>query len=462
MEPSLLCMFKKILERLPLSKTSHPYIIAWVDRYLAFKSEEGGAPATIENPEPVCAERNTLDGILRFYAAVEKSGKYLEWQREQGLIALYIYYDITHESKDVTKWPLPIPHYIKMCISDAKSDEYAMPKSVTKTNLTPRDGPPKINITRWLNGISEKIRTLHYSPKTEKAYREWAARFLRFHFPKEPEHLLFPDVEAFISHLALERQVSAKTQNQALHAILFLFKHVLGREPEGYLEFSKAKIPQRLPQVLTKDQVRLLLEQMSGTTKMMAMIAYGAGLRLSECISLRIKDVNLETSIITVRHGKGGKDRVTPLPQKVSTMLRDHIKTVQELHEHDLGQGFGSVSLPGALGLKYQNAHREWPWQYLFPASKLAVEPATQRVVRHHIHETVLQKAVRAAAMKAGFPSGTCVHTLRHSFATHLLESGYDIRTVQELLGHTDVATTMIYTHVLNKPGCPVRSPIDF
>lgn len=201
---------------------------------------------------------------------------------------------------------------------------------------------------------------------------------------------------------------------------------------------------------------------MTGMTKIMATIAYGAGLRLSECLSLRIQDLNLEHALITVRHGKGGKDRVAPLPLRIIPEIKEHIGKVKLLHDTDLKEGFGATKLPDALERKYPSAHREWPWQFLFPASKLAAQPRTKRIVRYHIHESVLQKAIRAAARETGLPSGTSVHTLRHSFATHLLEAGYDIRTVQELLGHSDVSTTMIYTHVLNKPGCTVKSPVDF
>jgi len=474
--------FNLLLEKLSIYPKIRPYISDWADRFLDFMnrcersrtektSTETSSQATT-GLQTMVQKRDMIEYIKEYYHTIDSDRAIPAWRKERVALALYIYYNIASKSKNITDWPLPLSGYIRNRVTGFHHEtlERDEPEASRPTANEHHAGAPaeksafvsKNELNKWLDLISEKIRILHYSWKTEKTYREWNARFIKFHASKEPEHLLDSDIEKFISYLAQTRNVAAKTQNQALHAVLFFYKHVLGRELECRLEFSRAKAPQRLPQVLTKKQVLLLLDQMSGRTKLMAMIAYGGGLRLSECISLRIKDVNLSTSVITVRHGKGGKDRVTPLPQKVLQMLKTQIESVKKLHDHDLAQGFGSVSIPGALGRKYQEVHKEWGWQYLFPAANYSVEPSTKRVVRHHIHESVLQKAVRAAAAKAGFPSGTCVHTLRHSFATHLLEAGYDIRTVQELLGHSDVSTTMIYTHVLNKPGCPVRSPIDF
>lgn len=474
MDPKKVAQFKHALEALPISPRTHVYIIRWADRFLDFTQtprffpKETPLPATAlqtqTNKMKMQSDDDRLLAVMKqYYDGIEKDENLPKWIKEQVQIALYIYFSISTVSKKSEKWPLPLPAYLQRHGPQAQKSGSIMTSEATvepekegmKACLSAR------TINSWLQKISMKIRTLHYSWKTEKAYREWNARFMRFHSTKDPQHLLETDIEKFITYLAQVRNVASKTQNQALHAVLFFFKHVLGRDLQGRLEFAKAKVPQRLPQVLTKKQVVDILSKMSGIPKLMATIAYGAGLRLSECLSLRVQDVNLETCVITVRHGKGGKDRVSTLPRKVVEPLRQHLVSVKKIHESDLAQGFGSVSLPGALGVKYPEAHKEWGRQYIFPASRLCVEPSTKRIVRHHIHESVLQKAVRAAAQKAGLPSGTCVHTFRHSFATHLLEAGYDIRTVQELLGHSDVATTMIYTHVLNRPGIAVRSPAD-
>jgi integron integrase len=289
----------------------------------------------------------------------------------------------------------------------------------------------------------------------------WIKRFILFHGKRHPAVLGKPEVEAFLTSLAVERNVAASTQNLALSAILFLYREVLEAPLPWLGEVVRAKKPQRLPTVLSRQEVKAVLARTDGTPGLMLQLLYGTGMRLMECARLRVKDVDFGMSQITVRDGKGGKDRVTMLPQALAQPMRLHLVQVKALHESDLAAGFGSVWLPDALALKYPNAARSWPWQYVFPAAGLSKDPRSGERRRHHVDEKQLQRQIRKAAMAAGIGKPVSPHTLRHSFATHLLESGYDIRTVQELLGHSDVSTTMIYTHVLNKGGRGVLSPLD-
>lgn len=316
--------------------------------------------------------------------------------------------------------------------------------------------PPR----RLLDQMRDALRTQHYSVRTEDAYVAWAKRFILFHDKRHPKDMREPQIEAFLTHLALERKVAASTQNQALSAILFLYRQVLSIDV-GSVDAVRAHRPQRLPTVLTRGEVMRVINAMTGTPQLMARLLYGSGLRLLECVRLRVKDVDFEQRSVTVRDGKGEKDRVTMLPESVITTLQGHLMRVEQLHTQDLAAGMGAVYLPYALEAKYSNASREWCWQYVFPAKSLSVDPHIGVKRRHHVHESSLQKAVQAAALLAGIVNKpVSPHTLRHSFATHLLENGYDIRTVQELLGHKDVKTTMIYTHVLNTSQA-VRSPLD-
>ena len=312
-----------------------------------------------------------------------------------------------------------------------------------------------------LTRLRTAMRTRHYSLRTERAYEHWIRRFVTFHRPNAPRELGPEAVKEYLEYLAEERQVSASTQNQALNALVFLYEQVL-EEPLGTIgEFTRAKRPKRLPVVLNREEVNRLLDALTGTSRLMAGLLYGSGLRLMECVRLRVKDVDFAQHQIVVRDGKGQKDRVTMLPQRFQPPLREHLARVKEQHAHDLTRGFGAVYLWPALERKYPGAPRAWIWQYVFPSSRLSVDPRSGKVRRHHVHENALQRAVTQAAFKVGLTKPVSCHVLRHSFATHLLEGGYDIRTVQELLGHADVSTTMIYTHVLNKPGMAVRSPAD-
>lgn len=317
--------------------------------------------------------------------------------------------------------------------------------------------PPK----KLLDQMRDVLRLKHYSIRTEEAYVDWCRRYILFHNKRHPQDMGRAEVEAFLTHLAVHENVAASTQNQALCALQFLYREVLHQELEGPLAPIRAKKPGRLPTVLTKPEALRVIGLMSGTPQLMAKLLYGSGLRLMECVRLRVKDLDFEMRQLIVRDGKGMKDRVTMLPDALVSFLQEHLQRVKLLHESDLAQGYGNVYLPYALERKYPNASREWIWQYVFPSDRLSIDPRSGLTRRHHLDENTLQKAVRQAALKASIDKHVTCHTFRHSFATHLLESGYDIRTVQELLGHKDVQTTMIYTHVLNKGALAVRSPLD-
>lgn len=314
---------------------------------------------------------------------------------------------------------------------------------------------------RLLEQVRNKIRLKHYSIRTEQAYLDWIKRFILFHGKRHPKDLGGSEVEAFLTHLAVAGKVAASTQNQAKSALLFLYREVLAQELPWLDGVEQAKTSKRLPVVLTQEEVHAVLSRLTDTNWLMASLLYGAGLRLMECVRLRVKDVEFVRKEILVRDGKGFKDRVTMLPQALVTPLRAHVAKVKALHTAELRNGLGSVHLPYALAKKYPNAAREWPWQYVFPAAKPSRDPRSGVVQRHHVSEQALQRAVKQAVRDADLSKPATPHTLRHSFATHLLQGGYDIRTVQELLGHSDVSTTMIYTHVLNKGGKAVVSPLD-
>ena len=316
-------------------------------------------------------------------------------------------------------------------------------------------------MSELLTQMRSALRSRHYSVRTEKAYCLWAKRYIRYHGLRHPTELGEPEINAFLTHLAVERQVSASTQNQALAALLFLYRHVLGRPPGDLGEVVRARRSRHLPVVLTRDEVRSLLPRLQGDVWLIGSLLYGAGLRLNECLCLRVQDIDFAQVEITVRDGRGGKDRVTVLPHSVVGPLHEHLSRVKRLHDCDLAAGWGTVALPDAIGRKYPTAATDWRWQWVFPQRGRWRDPETGGQGRHHIHETVVQRAVTAAVRASGMTKRASCHTLRHSFATHLLESGYDIRTIQELLGHKDVRTTMIYTHVLNRGGLGVRSPAD-
>ena len=315
---------------------------------------------------------------------------------------------------------------------------------------------------KLLDLVRETLRLKHYALRTEEAYVHWIRRFILFHNKRHPREMGMPEIRAFLAHLATEEHVAASTQTQALSALLFLYRQVLHQELDPLdLDAIRAQKPKRLPTVLTRAEVQRVLAQMTGIHLLMARLLYGSGLRLMECLRLRVKDVDFELHQITVRDGKGAQDRVTMLPESVIPALRDQLTHGRALHEQDLANGYGCVFLPDALERKYPNACKEWGWQYVFPSERISRDPRGEMLRRHHLDESGLQKAVRAAAKAAGIAKPVGPHTFRHSFATHLLEAHYDIRTVQELLGHKDVKTTMVYTHVLNRGPLAVKSPLD-
>lgn len=326
--------------------------------------------------------------------------------------------------------------------------------------------PPK---KKLLNQVRDVIRLKHYSIRTEETYIYWIKRFIFFHNPRlrqgevkrHPRDMTASEVEQFLTHLAVKERVSASTQNQALSAILFLYREVLKQDLALPIRSIRAKEPKHLPTVLTKDEVRRVLNQLSGTYRLMAQLLYGSGLRLMECVRLRVKDIDFAHRAIIVSDGKGEQDRITVLPDSLIAPLQEHLQRVKRLHDEDLARGYGTVYLPYALERKYPNANREWGWQYVFPSDRLSTDPRSGKTQRHHLDESGLQKAVRQAARRAKIVKPVSCHTFRHSFATHLLQNGYDIRTVQELLGHKDVKTTMIYTHVLQRGGYAVHSSLD-
>ena len=314
---------------------------------------------------------------------------------------------------------------------------------------------------RLLDQVRQLIRIRHYSIRTEETYVQWIRRYIVFHGKRHPKDMGSEELTQFLSDLAIRGKVSASTQNQALNAILFLYRDVLQIQLPWLENVQRAKKPQHLPVVLTRNEVRAVLAQLEGTPWLMAGLLYGSGLRLLECLRLRVKDLEFQPPQIIVRDAKGQKDRITALPHKLIDPLRSHLAKTKHLHEKDVNDGYGHVYLPFALARKYPSADREWGWQYVFPSSRRSIDPRSNVERRHHAAEDALQRAVKQAIRSAGIVKPASVHTLRHSFATHLLESGYDIRTVQELLGHSDVRTTMIYTHVLNRGGKGVVSPLD-
>jgi integron integrase len=320
---------------------------------------------------------------------------------------------------------------------------------------TLQHGPKLLELFR------EAMRVRHYSKRTEDTYCAWVKRYVHFHNMRHPKEMGEPEINAFLTHLAVAEKVSASTQNQALSALLFLYRNVIGKEVGDLGHVIRARKPIHLPVVLTREEVKALLDQLSGDKWLMASLMYGSGLRLMECLRLRVQDIDFSRNEIMVRDGKGAKDRISMLPESLKKPLGDHLKNVKSMHDKDLADGWGRVLLPGALDRKYPNAPSEWRWQWVFPQENRWVNTKTGEEGRHHIDESLIQKAVKMAAFHAQLIKRATCHTFRHSFATHLLEAGYDIRTIQELMGHKDVSTTMIYTHVLNKGGHGVKSPVD-
>lgn len=415
-----------------------------------FKWYQGWVDSFVRNAKDTPLTSRSPRDVRVFLAGLEGRPNVKPWQVRQACEALQILF-VDHLkvawARDWPKGALP-----PQGEGEGTEDEFR------------DDTPPSVlqpQLEEVIGRVRKEIRLRHYSIRTEQAYLGWVRRFIAFHRFQHPKDLGAPAVKEYLEFLVEAREVSANTQRQALNALVFLYDKAL-ETPLGALgEFTRAKKPKRLPVVLSREEVTALLDALEGTLALMAGLLYGSGLRLMEAVRLRVKDVDFDLGQIMVRDGKGRKDRVTVLPMRYRDLLIAHLERVKELHREDLAKGLGMVYLPPALARKYPNAGSEWGWQYAFPSRRLSVDPRSGAVRRHHANESSLQKGVREAARRAGLTKPVSPHTLRHSFATHLLEAGSDIRTVQELLGHADVSTTMIYTHVLNKPGLAVKSPAD-
>ena len=398
-------------------------------------------------------ERNSRD-IEEYLRSIAKQRKARPWQVDQARDAIRILYH------DFLSIPLPVPANTVANTPHIDSGEIHRRQTFEDATVDPERFEARFG--KLISQIRSEIRYRHYAIRTEHSYISWVKRFLWFHKLKPAESLGTSEIKAYLEYLAVVRDISASTQNQALNALVFLYTQVLKTDPGDFSDFVRAKKRPKLPVVLTKKEIRMLFEKLSGVEHLAAGLLYGAGLRLMECIRLRIKDVDLEKHQIIVRNGKGSKDRVTLLPDRFSPALAEQIRYARDIFEKDLKEGSDGVYIWPSLDRKNPGAAKDWIWQYVFPSASLSVDPRSRKVRRHHLHASTIQKAVKRAAKSAGLPKPVSPHTLRHSFATHLLENGYDIRTVQELLGHADVATTMIYTHVLNRPGMAVKSPADF
>ncbi len=398
-------------------------------------------------------ERSAAD-IHKFLLELSIQPGIQPWQIQQAEKALFFLY------QDFLKQDLGLDAAQSLVPTEEKEIPGTNPPSKFKDPVILKT-EEKTRLSQYLDRLRSALRVRHYSIRTERAYEQWVSRFLTYYKGKSPGSLDADDIQGYLNYLAEKRKVAASTQNQALNAVVFFFKEVLKRDPGDFSDFVRAKQPTNVPEVLTRSEIEKLLDTMTGINQLMAGLLYGAGLRLMECIRLRVKDIDFETRRLTIRDGKGRKDRLTMLPERFQSSLEQQLGKVGAIYQADLKKGVAGVYIWPGLGRKYPNAAREWIWQYVFPSSRLSVDPRSHTTRRHHVHPSSLQKAVKNAAARAGLPKRVTCHTLRHSFATHLLENGYDIRTVQELMGHSNVATTMIYTHVLNRPGITVKSPAD-
>ncbi len=408
--------------------------------------------------------QHTPQMLEQYLSVIGRQSRLKDWQFVQVVDALYILfvYMVSAEWGSRINW-----EYWRGAAKELPSSHATIAKSESLVSFSiAHQGEFTKTVMGKFPDIFERliieIRMRQYSIRTEQSYVSWVARFLTFCGESDVQQLDAHHLTEYLEYLAIKKNVAVSTQNQALNAIIFLYKQVLKKENIELNEYARPKRPRRLPVVLSKLEIKQLFDSFSNDFYlMMATLMYGTGMRLMECVRLRVCDVDFDYSQITIRGAKGGKDRIVPLPGRLVDMLRQQIERVSEIHQGDLAVNYDGVYLPDALARKYPKANKQLKWQYLFPSSKLADDPRSQKIRRHHLHESAIQRAVRVAGEKSGIHKKVTSHVLRHSFATHLLESGYDIRTVQELLGHADVSTTMIYTHVLNKPGVSVNSPLD-
>jgi len=416
---------------------------------------------------------HTAEDVDAYLKMKGRSPRLLDWQYKQIIISLKILF------LDVLKlpWAIEFTWDSYQDLSESLPDSHpTLARDFQDTSTASAFKEPldfssgyksshKIVFRKYpvqMQGLVRSIRLKQYSIRTEHVYVAWVVRFFRFHSLKSPDTLTEYDISEFLEYIVIKRRVGGSTQSQALNALVYFYKWVLEVELSDDIHFAHSKKPKRLPVVLTVDEVKLLFSHLKHPVYLlMTQLLYGCGMRLMECIRLRILDIDFAYQQITVRDAKGKKDRVVPIPKKLGSKLKRQLDTVKVTHDEDIVDGFGDVYLPDALSRKYPNAKKEFKWQYLFPASKISFDPRSRIAQRHHLHENSLQKQIKKAADLSGMTKKISSHVLRHSFATHLLENGYDIRTVQELLGHADVSTTMIYTHVLNKPGVTITSPFD-
>lgn len=455
------------------------------DKYIARLKYLGIKPAAIQwyvryaekyiqkHPEKRIKFHTSAD-VSMYIAALHNAGHIKDWQIQQLSHALEILFnDMLHlEWATSFQWDNLSPPTSDHSHSNSHASNTLDTEKIDINTITDgllarsyRNGSFNSVFKRYpqlIYSLVKEIRLRHYSIRTEQAYLDWFLRYVKFHSLKDPGDLDNTSISDFLEHLVIKREVSSSTQSQALNALIFFYKHVLHKEFEDSIEFARSKKPRRLPVVLSKNEVKMLFGVMeSSCQRLMANLLYGCGMRLMECIRLRILDVDFDYRQIVIREGKGKKDRVVPIPEKLISDLKHQILQTTVMHNDDLKQNIAQVYLPQALSRKYPNAGNELRWQYVFPSQVLSKDPRSGLYRRHHLHESSLHRHIKKAAKKAVINKRVSCHTLRHSFATHLLENGYDIRTVQELLGHSDVSTTMIYTHVLNRPGVTVTSPFD-
>ncbi len=429
--------FQRVMTERSVRKNQRTYYVRWVQRFNAFRTE------TLQRSFQTC-DQDDLAAFLRWQH--DRYGM-KDWQLKQATEAIVMF----------------LRNVIGLESLDARGVSKSLPNAPQQAAMTQTDVPPPVRPDKppWFQQVQRAMRVHHYAIRTESAYLDWLERFVTFHGVRDPRKLGTAEVKAYLEHLAVERNLSPSTQNQALSALLFAFTKVYEKNLGDLSGTARAKGDKRLPVVLTIPEVDRLIGQMQGVQWLLARLLYGSGLRLLEALRLRVKDVDFGYAQIVVRDTKGNEDRLTYLPESLRQELREQIECARRLHEQDLAAGHGRVWLPYALAEKYPNADRSFEWQYVFPAAKLSVDPRSGVVRRHHFGESSVQKAVKRALATAGIEKHASCHSLRHSFATHLIESGTDIRTVQELLGHKDVSTTMIYTHVLNRPGISGQSPLD-
>ncbi len=397
-------------------------------------------------------ERN-LEEVKAYLAKLKQQKGISKIEIEHARRALYLLY---YKFLNI---PLDINHNKEILTQDKKQGDKSIKKPGKNDFALKKE--IKKNQGKLIENIQKELRYKHYSLKTEYSYIDWVLRYLSFYDGASPEKLGSKEIKKYLDFLAVDREVSSSTQNQALNALVFMYTQVLKRDPGDFSDFSRAKRKINIPVVLTVNEVSALLKNMEGDMLLMAGLLYGSGLRIMECVRLRIKDIDFAQNMIVVRNGKGDKDRLTMLPGKYKKQLREKVDSSKKLFIEDLNNGSAGVYIWPAYDRKDSGAKKDWIWQYVFPAANMSVDPRSNSIRRHHIDQSTLRKAVKDAARLAGLSKKVSPHTLRHSFATHLLEKGYDIRTIQELLGHSDVSTTMIYTHALNKPGLPVLSPAD-